>query len=359
MPYEYGIIAQRREFSKISAADVEDWIAQYLFVECRREKVAGTFVSGGGVCCFGLTGDSWRCSVLPSVSYVGRFRSSHNLSFIITHGVQFHIWECYNALECAIMLTTEQLSAAASIGISGKGAVGKEQVAAHLAPILDMVVINTGKAARAASVLAHECGMVEGGRAGAMRLRPDAAERIRDWATMGSSGLHFKVIPRDLSAHIFFDDRDMTAVIQPKRYGYSRLAILEPTAALIATTPVIRKGLYNLWRRASIQVGGGIMITKNIDAYLPEAHARYHLFVTDPRVSAGYRLMRGNAATGSIADELEYLRRRDANHEQNGLEVIPTNAMSIDMTNRLLWHKGIGEAAAIVLADLPNRIVKR
>lgn len=257
------------------------------------------------------------------------------------------------------MLTTEQLSAAASISISGKGAVGKEHVAAHLAPILDMVVINTGKAARAASVLAHECGMVEGGRAGAMRLRPGAAERIRDWATMGSSGLHFKVIPRDLSAHIFFDDRDMTAVIQPKRYGYSRLAILEPTAALIATTPVIRKGLYDLWRRASIQVGGGIMITKNIDAYLPEAHARYHLFVTDPRVSAGYRLMRGNAATGSIADELEYLRRRDANHEQNGLEVIPTNAMSIDMTNRLLWHKGIGEAAAIVLADLPNRIVKR
>lgn len=257
------------------------------------------------------------------------------------------------------MYTSEQLSAAASIGISGKSAVGKEQIAGHLAPILDMVVVNTGKAVRAASVLAHEHDVLEGGRRNAMRLRPGAAERIRDWATMGASGLHFEVTPRDPSAHIFFGGRDMSADILPKRSGFSRQAVLEPTAAMIATNSVIRKGFYDLWRQASLRVGGGIMIAKNIDAFLPEAHARYHLFVTDPRVSAGYRLIRGNAATGSFADELEYLRSRDAIHRQNGLDLIPINAKCIDMTNRLFWKKGIAEAVSLILSDLQGRMVER
>lgn len=235
----------------------------------------------------------------------------------------------------------------------GRSAVGKEELAVeYLAPVLDMAVINTGKSVRAAALLAYEIDLFESGRGRALRLRPGADSRIRDWTTAGRHGIHFDVRLPDRSAHIFFGDRDLTEELRPGKLGFVRQAVMEPFAALVATHPTIRRGLRDLWRHTSITMGGGLVITKAIDEYLPEAHAKYYLQVSDPRVSAVYRLLRGVSATGSYAKEIEYLRKRDAHHGANGLDVIPPGALVIDTTEYLLHENGMQTASDIVLESL-------
>jgi len=259
-----------------------------------------------------------------------------------------------------MITSTEAISAWASIGVLGPSAVGKEQLAVdYLAPMLDMFVINTGKSARAAALLAHELGEFEEGRGSALRLRPGAESRIRDWVTMGRAGIHYDIRESDRSAHILFGDRDLTETIRPRRSGFTRQVVMEPAAALVATSPTIRRGLWDLWRNTSIAMGGGLVITKAIDEYLPEAHGKYYLHVTDPRVSAAYRLLRGVSATGSYEDEVAYLRKRDAHHGTNGLDIVPMDALKIDTTDYLLAENGLQHAADIVLADLAHRAVRR
>lgn len=256
--------------------------------------------------------------------------------------------------------STESLSASASIGIMGPSAVGKEELAvSHLAPMLDMFVINTGKSVRAMVLMAHEQDQFEEGRGSAFRLRRGAESRIRDWVTMGRRGIHYEVRAPDRSAHIFFGERDLTNELRPGRSEFVRQAVMEPAAALVATNPVIRRGLWDLWRRTSIEVGGGLVITKAINEYLPEAHAKYYLRVTDPIVSAAYRLCKGISATCSIADEIEYLGKRDQHHRKNGLDVVPPGALKIDTTDLLLKEGGLRHAADIVLADLATRMIRR
>lgn len=76
--------------------------------------------------------------------------------------------------------SSEYISASASIGIHGASAVGKEQTADVLAPMLDMKVINTGRSVRGAALMAHVLGQFEEGRGTVIRLRPGAEERIAD-----------------------------------------------------------------------------------------------------------------------------------------------------------------------------------
>lgn len=249
--------------------------------------------------------------------------------------------------------TTEQLSAAASVGILGVSAVGKEELAVdYLAPALDMVVVNTGKSVRGAALMAYKLGQFEEGRGNALRLRPGAESCVRDWTTQGRRGLHFVVRRPDRSAHVYFGDVDITDVLRPDGKGFTQQRIMEPAAALIAANPTIRQGFNDLWRRAAIRLGGAIMVTKRIDDYLPEAHRKYFLFVTDPRVSAGYRMMRGVSATDWLADEVSYLAARDRLHGSYELDVVPDGAFRIDMTNLLLKRSGMQKTASAVIADL-------
>lgn len=255
---------------------------------------------------------------------------------------------------------TEQLSAASSVGILGVSAVGKEELAVdYLAPALDMVVVNTGKSIRGAAYMAHQLGQFEEGRGNALRLRSGAESCVRDWATGGQRGLHFVVRPPDRSAHIYFGDADMTDVLRPDGKGFTRQRIMEPAAALIAANPTIRQGLNDLWRRAAIHLGGAIMVTKRIDDYLPEAHRKYFLFVTDPRVSAEYRMVRGVSATDWLADEVAYLADRDRLHGSYELDVVPDGAFRIDMTNLLLKRSGMQKAASVVIANLATKFSQR
>ena len=113
--------------------------------------------------------------------------------------------------------TREQTAAFRSIGIMGPSAVGKEEIAVdYLAPALRMIVVNTGKVARGAALMADRLGQFEEGRGGALRLRDGAESRIRDWALPnGRRGFHFVVSPPDRSAHIFFGDADLTDALHP------------------------------------------------------------------------------------------------------------------------------------------------
>jgi cytidylate kinase len=257
---------------------------------------------------------------------------------------------CYNPTDMTI--TSENISAGASIGIHGASAVGKEQSADVLAPMLGMWVINTGRSIRAATLMAMTLGQFEEGRGTNLRLRRGAADRIADWLDVGHKGLHFETRTPDISARIFFADADLTDAIKPQKTGYTRQSVMEPAAAQIATNPRIRRGLLSLWRATSIALGGAVMITKNIDEYLPEAHGVFHLFVTDPRVSARYRIRRHIAATNSLADEIAYLQERDRRHLDNGLEQIPKREVKIDMTPLLLKRNGFREAAHIMTGSL-------
>ncbi len=256
--------------------------------------------------------------------------------------------------------TTEQLSAAASVGILGVSAVGKEELAVdYLAPALDMVVVNTGKSIRGAAYMAHQLGQFEGGRGNALRLRSGAESCVRDWVTEGQRGLRFVVRRHDRSAHIFFGDTDMTDVLRPDGKGFARQRIMEPAAALIAANPTIRQGLNDLWRTTAIRLGGAIMVTKRIDDYLPEAHGKYFLYVTDPRVLAEYRMVRGVSATDWLADEVSYLAARDRLHGSYELDVVPDGAFRIDMTHMLLKRSGMQKAASTVIADLAAKFSHR
>ncbi len=249
-------------------------------------------------------------------------------------------------------VTSEHISASASIGIHGASAVGKEQSADALAPMLGMRVINTGRAVRGAALMAHVMGQFEEGRKTTMRLRPGADERIADWLHAGANGLHFETRTSDASARIYFADADITDAIRPKRRGFTRQSVLEPAAALIATNPHIRSALLSMWRSTSLALGGAILITKNVDEYLPEARGVFHLFVSDPAVSATYRLRRHIAATRSLEEEIAYLKERDRLHLDNGLEQIPKRAVKIDMTPLLLKRNGFREAAHIMAGSL-------
>jgi cytidylate kinase len=239
----------------------------------------------------------------------------------------------------------------------GPSAVGKEEIAVdYLAPALRMIVVNTGKVARGAALMADRLGQFEEGRGGALRLRDGAESRIRDWALPnGRRGFHFVVSPPDRSAHIFFGDADLTDALHPAAEGFRQQKIMEPAAALLAANPTIHRGFLDLWRRTAIELGGAVMVTKRIDEYLPQAHAKYYLSVTDPQVSAGYRIARGVSATGSFEDELEYLKRRDQLHADNGLDVVPPDALRIDMTELLNKPSGMRKAADIVLTDLVEK----
>ncbi len=205
--------------------------------------------------------------------------------------------------------------------------------------------------------MAHVLGQFEEGRGKAIRFRPGADTRILDWTRCEQRGLHFETRTPDVSAHIFFGDADLTDSIRPQRRGFTNQAVMERAAALIATNPIIRAGLLELWRDTSLSVGGAIMITKNIDEYMPEAHGVFHLIVSDPAVSARYRFRRGIAATRTLESEIAYLKKRDKLHLDNGLEYIPKRATTIDMTPLLLRRSGFQRAAHMMVDDLRNKFI--
>lgn len=250
----------------------------------------------------------------------------------------------------------EHSVASASLGILGPSAVGKEELSTHyVAPALKLPVVNTGKSIRAATYLAHTFGLFESGQGNALRLRSSGIERIREWAVSGNRGLHYEVHEGDPSTHIWFGTQDLTDVLQPQQLGFTQQSIMEPAAALVASNPKIRRSLYQLWRTTAIGLGGAVMITKSIPDYLPEARGKYFLFVSDPAVSARYRIKHNVAATHSLSEEIAYIRHRDQVHRDNGFDCVPSDAMRIDMTPFLLRRNGLQEAAEIVLSDCRQR----
>lgn len=256
-------------------------------------------------------------------------------------------------------LSSEKISAHSSIGIQGKTAVGKEESGGELSLLVGKMVVNTGMSIRAATLMAHRLGQFEEGRRGAMRLRPGAADRIADWTCNERSGLHFEPIASEVSARIFFAEADLTALIKPQSQGFVRQSIMEPAAVIIASHPTIRRGFLEMWRTTSLNFGGAIMITKKIDEYLPEAHGLFHLFVSNPTVSAQYRLKRGVAATRSIFSERGYIQRRDQSHTDCGLEDVPERALSIDMTSFLLKKDGFQRVAEKMVDNLQQNFRSR
>lgn len=243
-------------------------------------------------------------------------------------------------------------SLASSVVFIGATATGKEVLADTVAVRLQKHSINTGRAPRLAADRALEAGYIEPvGDVGARFTSGGAVERIAQWLTSGSRGIHFDICsPNIPSADIFFGAENMTPRIHPKYRRRLGLVNLEPAAALVATESRLRPHFNALWRDALLAVGGGPIIAKRPDQFIPEVKHVVALSADDI-LSAGYRLWRGVAVCDSFADELVYIRRRNALHTDNGLDMVPEGALHIDMSvYNLFYALGMQKAADKVLA---------
>lgn len=248
---------------------------------------------------------------------------------------------------------SERISLASTITFSGTTAVGKNELSAWIAPALDKSRIITGNVYRAFGLLAQQNIWLDSGEGDTLCLTRLGEHKLLD--LFASSGRRILFVPDSMRgnlAQLHIDGINMTEAIRPKRHGLTTQQKLEPAAATIATIPIIRHEVDRFLRKTAIVFGGPVMIAKNVDDFVPEAHRKYVLVVTDPQVSAEYRMIRGVSATGSYGRELDWLKARDALHEAHGLERLPEGARTIDMTNLLTRRGGMAIAASIIFNDL-------
>ncbi len=248
---------------------------------------------------------------------------------------------------------SEQISLASTITLSGPSAVGKDELSAWVAPRLGKARIITGDVYRSLGWVGLRQGLFESGQEGQMCLTERGVKEILGLFARGIK--RFGYLPderRNRLAQFHFDGRNMTAVIRPRRRSFTSQMRLEAAAAAVAIVPDIRHEVDSLLRKTAIAFGGPVMVAKNVDDFVPEAHRKYMLVVTDPRVSAGYRMIRGVSATGSYEDELAWLRKRDALHEAHGLERLPQGARVVDMTKLLDRRDGMAIATSVIMHDL-------
>lgn len=248
---------------------------------------------------------------------------------------------------------SEQISLYSTITFSGASAVGKDELSAWVALGLGKFRIVTGDVYRSFGWVGLRQGLFESGQEGQMRLIGRGVKEMLGLFARGITRLGY--LPderRNRLAQFHLDGRNMTAVIRPRRRGFANQMKLEAAAAAVAIVPDIRHEVDSLLRKTAIAFGGPVMVAKNVDDFVPEAHRKYVLVVTDPRVSAGYRMIRRACATGSYEDELAWLKARDALHEANGLERLPRGAQVVDMTKLLERRDGMAIAASVIMHDL-------
>ncbi len=245
----------------------------------------------------------------------------------------------------------ERSAVDSSVVFIGPSGSGKETVSNLAAILLGKHSLNTGQSTRCVADRAHEERIIEDIGENKVRFRRGGADRVRRWLSAGDDGIHFGLDESSgASADIFFGREKMTERIHPKFRRQKRLVNLEPAAAMIATDPSIRPLFNDLWRHTVFMLGGGPIVAKRSDQFIPEVH-KIVVFSADDALSAGYRLWRGVAACDSFADELEYIRWRNALHVKNKLEVVPSGALRIVMNPyRLFYTAGIEEVAREVLA---------
>lgn len=233
-----------------------------------------------------------------------------------------------------------------SIAVVGPSGSGKESFIRSLSSMLYMPGLITGMSVRGASMMAHSEGLFDEGNDGSLQIRPHADTRIRQWLGDKRNGLHFVTMPRgqDTITHIFFGKRDLTDVIRPTSNGSKDHRRIEWGAATIAANPQVREAFFPFWRQAILSIAPVIVGGKTPEKFMPEAGVIFSL-KTDESTAAGYRLVQGVAVYDSFAEEREYLKRRNALHEQSGLEYISDRTKEFDTTNYVLVPDGIRSVA--------------
>jgi cytidylate kinase len=260
------------------------------------------------------------------------------------------------------MLTkVKQESLCTSIAVVGRSGTGKELFTRTLTPLLLVHGFNTGMGIRVASLYGHKAGIFDDGDIpGTYRLRPKADKFIRGLLEHGTRGIHYVAFPlrADTMAHVFINNKDVSDAIRPRRNGSKEHRCIEMGAAAIAAEPGLRRLFCDLWRRTiTDELDSCVVIGKNPDTFMPEAKVTFAT-KTDVCTAAKHRLAQQVAAFPTFEKEVAYLGARDALHELNGLDCLPTGAIVYDTTDalhepekmQLLAHDAVRELDKVTYA---------
>lgn len=238
-------------------------------------------------------------------------------------------------------VNTRELSLASSVTVQGGGGVGKEEFAGNIAPRLGKYVLPTGLLPRYAAMFALAKNLFEK-EDGRTVFGPRGFEALADWFGSDSRRVHFEIVRKDVAAHLFVGGKDVTHAILPQQTGVTRQGTLEPAASALAANPNVVRMFIPIWRKAIYETGGPVVVTRrNPDHFVPEAHKKF-LLVARLNEAAEYRRRRGVAATGSVGQEMKWLRDRDNVEKANGLMGTAAGAIFINTTPFLLVRGGRG-----------------
>lgn len=248
----------------------------------------------------------------------------------------------------------ERSALSRAIFFIGTSAVGKEAVAIETANILGGRVLNTGRLVRAGAHLG-ECSLwlqsIDEERG---KMLPGTARWLTGLLRANHRGLHFGPVDGDRSLHIFDGRTDLTESIHPRyrrKHGWSNL---EPLAALLVSKKTIRREMIAVWKRSMREHNVSTVIAKRPTELVKTPRLVVWL-TADTELSAGYRFLTGANTCDSYADELEYLRRRDAMHKRLLLDDVPVGALHINMNPYLLQERGPRDVAGMVYREYANR----
>lgn len=238
------------------------------------------------------------------------------------------------------------------ITVDGSTTAGKRIVAEHLADRYDLNVLNTGTSIRAMALLAIENKLVHTTDTNVASVPVDFGDRIAElYDTMPDKLTITRPRDGERTARVMVGNRDMRGEL----LTYQKQKAIDNLSAIIAASPAIRGKLYELWRNAVKDMGGGVIVIgrkTGIDLF-PAAPIKLY-FYASPEASAIYRVTHDPTATMHQTTEELYIRERDGQDEVNGLLDRPAEAIVVD-TSRFI-SRGDGKGMAELEAQVARQI---
>lgn len=241
------------------------------------------------------------------------------------------------------------------ITIDGSTTAGKRLVAERLAERYNLTVFNTGTTIRSLALLAIENNLVGTDNNNVTNIPVDFVERMVDF---------YKAMPEKLTvvkpregehtARIMVGARDMRGEL----LAFRKQKAVDNLAAVIASSPLVRDQLYQLWRGAVKELGGTIVIGRKtgLDLY-PEAPIKLYLYAS-PEASAAYRVTHDPTSLMHQSTEELYIRERDGQDRVNGLLDRPADALAVDTSSYISRDgKGMLELEEKIASHIDSRFI--
>lgn len=239
------------------------------------------------------------------------------------------------------------------ITIDGSTTAGKRVVAERLAERYNLTVLNTGTTIRALALLAIENNLVGTDQTNVTNIPFDFVEQIVDFYEKMPKKLTIQK-PREgeHTARIMVGDREMRGEL----LAYRKQKAVDNLAGVIASSPLVRDRLYQLWREAVKEMGGTVVIGRKtgIDLY-PDAPIKLYLFAS-PEASAAYRVTHDPTSLMHQSTEELYIRERDGRDRMNGLLDRPSNGLALDTSAFISRDgKGLSELETTISSYIDSR----